>query len=429
MEQLYACGFDGLGQLATRKNTRKSTPGFELVARGNSLQVLFSSFGRTVYADERHIYTMGFPNSYLIPIPACQIRCVFGTDEEGAIGIVTNDCRLYSALSRKYGTQMAALERSKIRTGGGSKPSYRNEITNLVIAGNGKAAATCLRRNGDIISTLIVTSSAVQDLILPSDAVNQESTNLTRHVRPGEARQLVANALAFTLLMQDGAVYTWGDPRYGSLGRPQEDGFDVPSRVVALQSTKVKKIAAGGFFTVALTEDGRLFVWGVARPGGPQVTISTGDAPAVQEYITDIRENTVADAAVGDNHIVALMSDGRVYGVGEGVDGQLGSMPRELEGFAASWRQISTEEVPTVKRIACGRQSAFLICHGHGDSQTAHSGDAFQLMNPSYDEAGAPLSETSLDEQSSDGDESEQGSHDSDLPMEGPEDWFRGGAG
>ncbi|KAF2236688.1 RCC1/BLIP-II [Viridothelium virens] len=429
MEQLYACGFDGLGQLTGHKNTRSSTPSFELIARGNSLRVLFSSFGRTIYADERHMYTIGIPNSYLIPVPASRIRCVFGTDEEGAIGLVTSNRRLYSSLPGKHRKQTAVLEQSKLRTRGGSKPSDRNEITSLAVAGSGKAAATFLRQNGDIISTLIVTSSALQDLIVSSDAVYQESKNLSRLVRPGQARQLVANALAFTLLMQDGTVYTWGDPRYGSLGRQQEDGFDIPSRVAALQGSKVKKIAAGGFFTAALIEDGRLFVWGVARPGGPQVTILTGDEPTIFEHITVTREDTVADVAIGDSHIVVLTSDGRVFGVGEGVDGQLGSMSEKLKGFAASWRQISTEKVPTIKSIACGRQSTFLICQGSGDSfQTVHNGDAIQVLTPSDDEPESAVSENSAGEESSDGNESEQNSDDSNLPMEGPDDWFRGGA-
>ena len=65
-----------------------------------------------------------------------------------------------------------------------------------------------------------------------------------------------------------GDLYTWGrdegDGRLGlgSGGGPGEGGsFAVPSKVSALP-VPVKAVACGGFFTMALTSEGKVWSWG-----------------------------------------------------------------------------------------------------------------------------------------------------------------------
>lgn len=65
-----------------------------------------------------------------------------------------------------------------------------------------------------------------------------------------------------------GEVYTWGreegDGRLGlgpGRGPDQTGGLSVPSKVKALP-VPVAAVACGGFFTMALTEDGKLWNWG-----------------------------------------------------------------------------------------------------------------------------------------------------------------------
>lgn len=65
-----------------------------------------------------------------------------------------------------------------------------------------------------------------------------------------------------------GEVYTWGrdegDGRLGlgpSRGPDQAGGRSIPSKVKALP-LPVAAVACGGFFTMALTEEGQLWNWG-----------------------------------------------------------------------------------------------------------------------------------------------------------------------
>lgn len=70
------------------------------------------------------------------------------------------------------------------------------------------------------------------------------------------------------LLLNVGELYTWGrDEGDGRLGLgpgrgPNEGGgLSVPSKVKAL-TVPVAAVSCGGFFTMVLTEDGKIWNWG-----------------------------------------------------------------------------------------------------------------------------------------------------------------------
>src|SRR5690606_10938041 len=65
-------------------------------------------------------------------------------------------------------------------------------------------------------------------------------------------------------LTEDGRVYAWGDNYYGAIGdRTNIDRFiPVPVYYEDVLYTKITQISAGVWHSVALSEDGRVFVWG-----------------------------------------------------------------------------------------------------------------------------------------------------------------------
>jgi alpha-tubulin suppressor-like RCC1 family protein len=81
-----------------------------------------------------------------------------------------------------------------------------------------------------------------------------------------------------------------------------------------------KQVSAGGFHTVALTLDGRLWAWGYNEFGqlGDGTTITRLTPVQVGE------ENTWAAIAAGDMHTLALKSDGTLWAWGSNESGQLG---------------------------------------------------------------------------------------------------------
>ena len=65
------------------------------------------------------------------------------------------------------------------------------------------------------------------------------------------------------LAREDGAVYTWGDGRYGRLGHGPSTSNEVVPRVISgLLEVKVGKIACGGACTACVDDDGGLWTWG-----------------------------------------------------------------------------------------------------------------------------------------------------------------------
>ncbi|KAI0389733.1 regulator of chromosome condensation 1/beta-lactamase-inhibitor protein II [Xylariaceae sp. FL0594] len=175
----------------------------------------------------------------------------------------------------------------------------------------------------------------------------------------GNIVQLVAYETGFVALSRDGKVWSWGDERYTDpLGReitatrpatrpsPIEDLDDLPSG-------RVKKIAAGGYVVLALTENNDLYAWGghPARRHG-FLDIGRNITPVV------IGENDILDCAVGETHIIVLASDGHVYVTGENTNGQLGLPVEKIVG----WEKVSLslEAGHTIVGVKAGQRSSLI---------------------------------------------------------------------
>lgn len=78
-------------------------------------------------------------------------------------------------------------------------------------------------------------------------------------------------------LDQHGVVYTWGGGgasyNKGQCGHGNTEDNEIPTIVRGIQHKPVKKVAAGGFHTLAATEDNELYAWGSGTYG----ELGTGD--------------------------------------------------------------------------------------------------------------------------------------------------------
>ena len=63
----------------------------------------------------------------------------------------------------------------------------------------------------------------------------------------------------------EGKVHTWGCNDEGALGRITEDEDETMSPGEVEVDGKVVQVSAGDSHTAALTEDGRVFAWGIFR--------------------------------------------------------------------------------------------------------------------------------------------------------------------
>ena len=190
---------------------------------------------------------------------------------------------------------------------------------------------------------------------------------------PDLIEQLVANETTFAALAEikgitraQGQVFSWGDRRHAlideSYGKVDEDVEPYGSRVDALDGIKIKKIAAGGYITAALSTENDLYLWG-GRVGEANCISdlqgSDEDDEPVKVANVDGQKD-IKDVAVGSGHIVVLTKDGKVYAAGTGHNGQLG-MGEGKRDFVRDWTEVKGLEGKTVTAVHCGPWNSFAI--------------------------------------------------------------------
>ncbi|TAQ84090.1 hypothetical protein B7494_g7578 [Chlorociboria aeruginascens] len=137
-------------------------------------------------------------------------------------------------------------------------------------------------------------------------------------------KQVVANQTSFTALSSDGTVLTWGDGSPASEPSVVEDLLDLPTGPII-------KVSSGGYVTAALTLGKDLYVWG-GRPGESKMLEQLTGSPTP----VDLDGRDVLDMDVGINHMIALTTDHKVFGVGSNSNGQLGVEVDLVE----DWKEI-----------------------------------------------------------------------------------------
>jgi alpha-tubulin suppressor-like RCC1 family protein len=131
-------------------------------------------------------------------------------------------------------------------------------------------------------------------------------------------------------LKEDGTVWAWGWNANGQLGDGTQTNRNTPVQVMGLGGngflTNIVAIAAGSAHTLALRRDGRVFGWGANSYGGLGNVTGSGST-----YPTEmVNENgtgplgAIISIAAGDYHSLMLGANGRVFATGYNVSGQLG---------------------------------------------------------------------------------------------------------
>jgi len=145
--------------------------------------------------------------------------------------------------------------------------------------------------------------------------------------------QIVTGSNHRMVLTEGGRVYTWGagSEGFGQLGHG--------NRLRQLQYPTflmdgVSYIAAGANFSMALTEDGKLYAWGLNDAG------QLGDGTYENRNTPVLIMENVVSLSTGNNHTLALTEGGVLLGWGDNSNGQLGdgtaqgrSTPRPVGNF------------------------------------------------------------------------------------------------
>ncbi|XP_075226553.1 putative E3 ubiquitin-protein ligase HERC1 isoform X4 [Lycorma delicatula] len=133
----------------------------------------------------------------------------------------------------------------------------------------------------------------------------------------------VACGSAHTLaLSMDGkTVWSFGSGDTGKLGHGDTSRVFRPKMIEALQGIYIRKVAAGSQFSLALTSNGQVLVWG----SGACIGCGLADAMVLSpQLIEDLSSTRIIDISSGDLHCLALSHDCQVFAWGNNAMGQCG---------------------------------------------------------------------------------------------------------
>ncbi|XP_072045282.1 regulator of chromosome condensation-like [Amphiura filiformis] len=135
---------------------------------------------------------------------------------------------------------------------------------------------------------------------------------------------VVAGGMHTVCLTTDGEVYTFGCNDEGALGRPITDEDTEPfSPGKVPLADKIIQISAGDSHTAALTDEGKVFLWGTFRDGTGAFGLTSYGQTSKQPLHIRL-EAPVIQIASGDDHLCMLTIDGDLLTMGCGEQGQLG---------------------------------------------------------------------------------------------------------
>jgi alpha-tubulin suppressor-like RCC1 family protein len=164
---------------------------------------------------------------------------------------------------------------------------------------------------------------------------------------PSSAPIAIAAGRSHCLVVTDDqVVYAWGSNSHGQCGIPppeeEEEGEEdssqgppprtiplsgdgaqhvvYPTAIAALSSENIVAIAAGHFFSAALSADGSLFTWGRGNEG--QLAVGTAQVVPIPRKVP--LSIPLIHVACGTKHLLALSLHGDCYAAGRGMEGQLG---------------------------------------------------------------------------------------------------------
>lgn len=120
---------------------------------------------------------------------------------------------------------------------------------------------------------------------------------------------------------------------------------------------KIKSISSRSTFTVGLSTDGNVYVWGYTK----SLLTDVGNIPK------EVQDANIVHVAAGTDHILAIGDDGTVYGWGNNNNGQFGPAPEDdpSKMFLYEWcpkNVLNGELDPTqIKQVICGKQTSAIL--------------------------------------------------------------------
>ncbi|KAI7893988.1 regulator of chromosome condensation 1/beta-lactamase-inhibitor protein II [Mucor mucedo] len=169
---------------------------------------------------------------------------------------------------------------------------------------------------------------------------------------------VVCGGMHSIALTKEGKLWSWGCNDQRALGRSGDEY--VPGKVENMDDVKVVKVACCDSVTMALSDEGKLYCWGTYRcaegPLGFSRDKAVQDVPALFEPFA---KKVIVDIAAGTDHCLALTKDGRVFVWGNGQQFQLGR--RIMERHLINGLRPETLNLKNIKLIGTGSYHSLAV--------------------------------------------------------------------
>ena len=198
--------------------------------------------------------------------------------------------------------------------------------------------------------------------------------NYPQQVQVGPTVLEVSTGGYHTLAMLgDGKIWSWGSGGEGQLGYPVSNVYSSPNPAPIANFGNVRHVSAGGDFSLAVKNDGTVWAWGsnaYGELGHGGFDTSSHPTPTVAIGITQITE-----VSGGSGHGMALEYDGYVYTWGFNLKGQLGTGDTTNYAYPSMVQGLNN-----VRQIAAGEYHSMALKYDGtvwmwGDNSAGQLGD------------------------------------------------------
>lgn len=199
--------------------------------------------------------------------------------------------------------------------------------------------------------------------IEPASAL-QVAATLAPDTGSSNWQQVSAGGYHSCAITTSSRLFCWGDDASGQLGDGGSNTNQPTPVEVAGHAADWAAVSAGGTYTCALKNTGRLYCWGSDATG----ELGDGGANSARNVPTQVTGNATdwASVSAGSQHTCAVKTSGRLFCWGADYDGELGDdaalaeqqVPSEVAGRSTQWASASagfshTCAVKTNGRLYC----------------------------------------------------------------------------